>query len=588
MRYAVGGIPALPLIKLINKNIREFVRICLEKAPRTAILCPFTVCCEVCLDWECCWNKIEITDEECPYITEGEEDLFVSQKRRVVEKCLECPRFADDIRSMQECGAPLSDLLPYIISEFQDQKAQLQSMVSFLNTKTKEISFLHELSLVLQTSLDLDEVLSVALTAITSGKGFGMNRAFLLMTDKERRCLKGYLGIGPMNYEEAWRIWQEIDQNKASLTAMARNFLENKLSSEKAKFHDILEKISVPLGDHEHIFNRALRERKPILVTDAFHSQEVGSGLAHILGVDSFLVMPLISRNRRIGIIIADNCITHKTITSQDMQSLETFAFPVAFALERASLYERVRQDVNKLIAANRKLQEQQELIVRMEKMALVGRITSSIAHSIRNPLLVIGGFARSLLRNIEKDDPKREYLESIVSEAIQLEDVLNEVLNYSDSLYPTRDMWDVNQLVANVCREVAVRLEQHRITFSSELAPDLPMAYIDYKQVAFCIRSILTNSIDSRASESIIRIQTRLEGDEIIVEIADTGKDISPDATETLSAPFSSTEKLGSGMGLQLCRSILAKHGLPFDMKSIPEGGILYKIIIPIRKEEA
>ena len=540
------------------------------------------------MDRECCWNKTEVTAEECPYISDGEEDLYISRKRRVVEKCLECPRFADDIRRMQESGAPLADILPNIISKFQEQKAQLQSMVSFLNSKTKEISFLHELSLVLQTSLDLDEVLSVALTAITSGKGFGMNRAFLLMTDKERRYLKGYLGIGPMNYEEAWRIWQEIDENKASLTALARNFLENKLSSERAKFHDILEKISVPLGDHDHIFNRALRERKPILVTDAYHSQEVDSGLAHILGVDSFLVMPLISRNRRIGIIIADNCITHKPITSQDMQSLETFVFPVAFALERASLYERVQEDVDKLIVANRKLQEQQELIVRMEKMALVGRITSSIAHSIRNPLLVIGGFARSLLRNIEKDDPKREYLESIVSEAKQLEDVLDEVLNYSDSLYPTRDMWDVNQLVANVCGELAGRMEQHGIPCSSDLAPDLPMAYIDYKQLAFCIRTILTNSIDSRVSGSTIRTQTRLEGDDIIVEIADTGKDISPETMETLRYPFSDTEKLGNGIGLPLCRSILAKNGLPFDMESIPEGGILYKIRIPGKKGEA
>jgi signal transduction histidine kinase len=460
-------------------------------------------------------------------------------------------------------------------------------MVSFLNSKTKEISFLHELSLVLQTSLDLDEVLSVALTAITSGKGFGMNRALLLMTDKERKNLKGYLGIGPTNYEEAWRIWQEIDQNKASLTAMARNFLENKLSSEKAKFHDILEKISVPLGDHAHIFNRALRERKPILVTDAFHSQEVDAGLAHILGVDSFLVMPLISRNRRIGIIVADNCITHKQITAQDMQSLETFAFPVAFALERASLYERVQEDVDKLVAANRKLQEQQEVIVRMEKMALVGRITSSIAHSIRNPLLVIGGFGRSLLRNIDNDDPKREYLESIVSEAKQLEDVLDEVLNYSDSLYPTRDMWDVNQLVANVCAELAGRLERHRITCISELTADLPFAYIDYKQLSFCIRSILTDSMKDRASDSFIRIQTRLEGDEIIVDIAATGDDFSPETMETLSTFFAAPEELGTGIGLPLCRSILAKHGLPFDMESIPEGGMRYRIRLPTRKEE-
>jgi len=540
------------------------------------------------LDEECCWNKTEVSADECPCISAGEDELYVSQKRRVVEKCLECPRFADDIRRLQESGAPLAEILPYLISELQAQKVQLQSMGSFLNSKTKEISFLHELSLVLQTSLDLDEVLSVALTAITSGKGFGMNRAFLLMTDKERKNLKGYLGIGPRNYEEAWMIWQEIDLNRASLTALARDFLETKLNTEKAKFHDILEKISVPLDDHDHIFNRALRERKPILVTDAFHSREVDSSLAHILGVDSFLVMPLISRNRRIGIIIADNCITHKPITAQDMQSLETFAFPVAFALERASLYERVQEDVDKLIAANRKLQEQQELIVRMEKMALVGRITSSIAHSIRNPLLVIGGFARSLLRSIEKDDPKREYLESIVNEAKQLEDVLEEVLNYSDSLYPTKDMWDVNQLVANVCAELTGRFELHRITCTSEPAADLPMVYIDYKQLAFCIRSILTSSMESGPGGSTISIRTGLEGDEIIVEIDDTGKDISPEALEALSTPFAVTEELGSGIGLPLCMSILARLGLPLVMESLPEGGTHYKIRLPSRKEDA
>ncbi len=363
------------------------------------------------MDWQCCWNKSEITARECPFIAEGEEDLFTLQRRRIVEKCLECPRFSDDLRTMQESGTPLAGLLPHIIAEFQEKKAQLQSMGSFLSSKTKEIRFLHELSLVLQTSLDLDEVLSVALTAITAGKGFGMNRAFLLMADKERKYLKGYIGIGPRNYEEAWQIWQEIDQNRASLTAMARNFLRNKFSSERAKFQDILEKISVPLGDSEHIFNRALQQKKAILVTDAFHSREVAPELAQLLGVDTFLVMPLISRNRRIGVIIADNWVTHKPITTQDMQSLETFAFPVAFALERASLYERVQEDVDKLIAANRKLREQQELIVRMEKMALVGRITSSIAHSIRNPLLVIGGFARSLLRDIGENAPKRDYL---------------------------------------------------------------------------------------------------------------------------------------------------------------------------------
>ena len=540
------------------------------------------------MDWECCWHKVEVTSEECPYIAEGEEELYTAQKRRIVEKCLECSRFAADLRRMQENGSPLAAILPVIIAEFQDQRAKLHSVGSFLNTKTREIKFLHELSLVLQSSLDLDEVLSVAMTAITAGKGFGMNRAFLLMTDKERQLIKGYLGVGPKNYNEAWQIWQEIDQNKASLKAMANNFLKTKLSSEKAKFHDILEKLAVPLSDHMHIFNRALRDRKPILVTDAFHNPDVDPGLAQILGVDSFLVMPLISRNRRIGIIIADNCITHKPITPQDMQSLETFAFPVAFALERTSLYERVQEEVDKLIVANQKLKEQQELIVRMEKMALVGRITSSIAHSIRNPLMVIGGFARSLLKNIEDDDPKREYLQSIVSEAKQLDDVLEEVLNYSDSLYPARDMWDVNQLVTGVCQELTGRLEQQKIACSLELAPGLPMAFIDYKQISFCIRSIVGSAMDTMGEGGAIRIRTGLDGDASVVVIADNGSHLSPEAREALTTPFLATQELGNGAGLAICKTILNKHGLPFVMETIPEGGTRYVISLPSRKEEA
>lgn len=540
------------------------------------------------MDWECCWAKRDVTPDDCPNIAEGEEELYTAHKRRVVEKCLECPRFARDLERLQESGSPCATILPVIVGEFHDQKSQLQSLGSFLSSRTREIRFLHELSLVLQTSLDLDEVLSVAMTAITAGKGFGMNRAFLLMTDKERQYLRGYLGVGPRNYDEAWHIWQEIEQNNASLKTMAKNFLRNKLSSEKAKFHDILEKLAVPLSEHRHLFNRALRERKSILVTDAFHDPEVDPQLAQVLGVDSFLVVPLISRHRRIGIIIADNCITRKPITPQDMQSMEMFAFPVAFALERASLYERVQEEVDKLISANQKLKEQQELIVRMEKMALVGRITSSIAHSIRNPLMIIGGFARSLLKNVPADDPKREHLESIVAEAKQLEDVLEEVLNYSDSLYPTRDMWDANQLVTGVCEELRPRLDQHRLNCALELAPELPAVFVDYRQLTFCIRTIIGHSIDNLEEGGAIRVTTRLNGDAVVVEIADNGKTLSPEARELLTTPFAATEELGSGVGLPLCKTILDRNGLPFALDEAPGGGTRYTIRLPSRKEEA
>ncbi|WP_224963329.1 sensor histidine kinase [Geomonas subterranea] len=538
------------------------------------------------MDWECCWSRDQIEPENCPYIGEGEEDLLVSQRRRIVEKCVECPRFKNDLARMKGSGYPLSDVLPYILTEFQEQKSQMGAMLSFLNSKTREIKFLREVGLVLQTSLDLDEVLSIAMTAITAGKGFGMNRAFLLMTDKDRRHIRGYLGVGPRDYEEAWRTWEDIGRSNFTLRQLARDFQKTKLNSEKVKFHDILNQLTVPLADQGHIFNRALLGKKPILVENALNNPDLDRGLARILGVDTFLVMPLISRNRRIGVIIADNCITQKPITLQDMQSLETFAFPVAFALERASLYERLQEEVAKQKAANVKLREQQELIVKMEKMALVGKITSSIAHSIRNPLMVIGGFARTLLKATPDQDEKRSYLESIVRETRQLEDVLSEVLDYSESLFPVTDFWDLNELVGKAMGELEGALEQAGVRCRMELAPELPMVRIDYKQISYCLKTITATALAAMEQGGELRIESVLDGDGVLLRVSDDGRPFTQTAQEALTAPFFQTQELGEGVGLSLCKSILERQGNSLSILSRPGGGNTYSIRFLTRKE--
>lgn len=534
---------------------------------------------------QCCWNKGDITPEDCRSIGPGDVNLYASWDRRVMEKCLDCPYFAADIDRMRGEGNQAFPLLSLFLSEISDMKVRLQSMDGFLNSKTREIRFLHELSTVLQTSMDLDEVLSIAMTAITAGKGFGMNRAFLLMCDREQANLRGYLGVGPRNYEEAWHIWQEVSQVDLSLREMAQQFRENKLSSEKVKFQDILEQLTVPLSDHEHIVTMALREKRPILAVEAFNNPLVSREFAAILGVDSFLVMPLVSGERRIGVILADNCITHRPITHQDIQSMETFAFPVAFALVRASLYEELQEEVDKLTLANTKLQEQQELIVKMEKMALVGRITSSIAHSIRNPLMVIGGFARSLLKSAKEDDPKNEYLGSIVQEARQLEEVLEEILNYSDSLYPVKDKWDINQLVSSVCRELDARFDAIKCRCVMELSAGLPAVLIDFKQISYCVKTLISSVLDNRIKGGEILVKSWRWDNVVGIEVRDLNTTLTKEVVESLATPFSETQALGGGVGLPLCRTILERSGHAFLLEYPADGGV--RAIIEIRIDE-
>jgi signal transduction histidine kinase len=538
------------------------------------------------LDWECCWDREVVAVKDCPNILEGDEDLLTSRHRRILEKCCDCDSFKRDLVRFRDSNHPLANAFTLILSEFQSQKTQIQSLVSFLDNKTLEIRFLHELGFVLQSSVDLEEVLSVALTAITAGKGFGMNRAFLLMKDRDAGLLKGYLAIGPKNLEEASQTWNEISQNDMDLQTLAQSFRQNKLSAERAKFHDILEQLAIPLSSTDHIVVKALDGKRPILIEDAFHRPDVDPQFAALLGVDTFLLMPLISRHRRVGIIIADNCITHRHITDEDMHSLETFSFPVAFAIERATLYDRLQVELNRVTESGNKLKEQQELIVRMEKMALVGRITSSIAHSIRNPLMIIGGFARSMLKSSPASDPKRDFIESIVSETGQLEGVLDEILNYSDSLYPTRDFWDVNQMVETAVRDVQEMLLQMECECRFEPNNTLPHAYIDIKQVSYCLRTLIINDIEGRSGE-IITVFASSNEEYIEISVVDKGRKVSQVELDALLTPFSITHDMGTGLGLALCRTMLDKQGIPLIIVAPPDGGITYTIKLPTRKEE-
>ena len=116
-----------------------------------------------------CWNSNEIDPTECPIF----EERRTSKQQRRLEECGECSCFARDLKLMHEEDNPLAPLLSDLLNENNRQKTQIQSLVSFLDNKTLEMRFLHELGSVLQSSVDLEEVLSVALTAITAGKGFG-------------------------------------------------------------------------------------------------------------------------------------------------------------------------------------------------------------------------------------------------------------------------------------------------------------------------------------------------------------------------------------------------------------------------------
>lgn len=535
----------------------------------------------------CCWNKETIHADECRFLRPGDEELLFNRKKRFLSRCLECPAFFEDLRRMNGEFNGLPGLFCYAIEDLLAQRAENHALTNQALARNREIKFLHEVGQVLQTSVAMDEVISMALTAITAGKGFGLNRAILLLVDKDRRDLRGHLAVGPRNREEAGRIWHEIETHDYSLRDMGEIFLQQKMASEKEKFHELLEILSVPMSRKDHLFIATLNEQQTRYIKNLWQEPGIDSRQVESLGVGELLLVPLISKNRRIGLLLADNIINGRPINYEDVQSLETFALPVSFAIERAALYERLQEELAKITAANAQLREQQELIVRMENMAVVGKIASNIAHTIRNPLTIIGGFARSLMKNTPQDDAKRAGIEAIIREARRLEEVLQEVLSYSESLHPTFDWWDINQLIVGVFAGLRDDLDMNQVSCRFDLEPGLPKIKIDYKKIAYCLRGIATNAIEAMPGGGQIDIRSVLHGEQIHISLADNGPGMSEETIHAITTPFFSTKDSGSGLGLSLCLRILEGHGGHLEIASEKGRGTRFTIRLNISREE-
>jgi signal transduction histidine kinase len=235
---------------------------------------------------------------------------------------------------------------------------------------------------------------------------------------------------------------------------------------------------------------------------------------------------------------------------------------------------------------ANIRLHEQQEQLVKMERMALVGRITSSVAHSIRNPLMVIGGFARSLLKGNGDEGQRRQKLDSIVGEVRHLENVLEEALAYAESQYPVMDQWDMTSLMEGVAADVRGELDRRGVSLALDLRQGLPAVSMDFKQIAYCIKTLILHSLSLSEGGGEIRMADRLFDEALFVEILDRRYTLPPEQLEALLPAFSETEDMGRAAGLQLCRIILERHGCDFHILSLPEGGTLHTLRFPVAKE--
>lgn len=204
--------------------------------------------------------------------------------------------------------------------------------------KNQELSRLFFINSVVRSTLELDKLLKMVLTVVTMGDGLGFNRAILFLVDESRKALKGEMGVGPASPEEAKNIWLSMEGK--SLGAIIEE-----IESGPVYLDSHLDRLSQKLRvdiDGDCILCRCIKEKRPFNVRNAKTEPSVTPYLIQMLGADSFGVVPLISRDKIIGIIWVDNLFTGRPIKDEDLQFLMGFSSHIAAAIENARLFENV------------------------------------------------------------------------------------------------------------------------------------------------------------------------------------------------------------------------------------------------------
>ena len=205
-----------------------------------------------------------------------------------------------------------------------------------------ELSLLYEISNAMHTTLKLDEILYIILTAVTAHVGLGFNRAMLFLVNDNEGILEGKMGIGPDSGEEANRIWTHLEREKVDLDDLINNYKTTSSQLANSQLNSFVKGIRLSLREEKGgVLAMTLLDGMPLHFTSETAQTPKQDALIGILKPEEFLTVPLKAKDKIIGVLFADNPYTHRPITGDDIRVLTMFANQAGLAIENSRLYEQ-------------------------------------------------------------------------------------------------------------------------------------------------------------------------------------------------------------------------------------------------------
>jgi two-component system nitrogen regulation sensor histidine kinase NtrY len=222
--------------------------------------------------------------------------------------------------------------------------------------------------------------------------------------------------------------------------------------------------------------------------------------------------------------------------------------------------------------------------LIQAQRQAAWSEVAQRIAHEIKNPLTPIQLAAERIQRRADSlDEGMRDIVtsgcEAIIGQVTGLKELVDAFQEYARMPAIDPRPTAIGQVLREVCSLYG------GVRDGLEVRVELPVEEITALVDPILLRQVLVNLLDNAVSatpaDGTIVIAARVEGEDVVIEVEDTGVGLPIEDTETLVEPFFSTKGRGSGMGLALVHRIVTDHGGVLELESLSSGGTRVRIVL-------
>ena len=217
-------------------------------------------------------------------------------------------------------------------------------------------------------------------------------------------------------------------------------------------------------------------------------------------------------------------------------------------------------------------------------RLSAIGRLTSGVAHEVKNPINAIVVHLEVLRQKMKEIDPDtRRHVDVISSEIQRLDRVVQTLVDFTRPVELRLSDMDLRKVVEDVVMLASPAAEKHNVMIEREAAPDALPVRIDADLVKQAVLNIVLNGLQAMPNGGTLRLTVRREGDGAMIGVRDQGAGIPDNIRDKIFNLYFTTKSGGSGIGLAMAYRVVQLHHGSVEFNTIIDHGTTFYLRFPL-----